>query len=306
MSALASDLQIHRVDVQHRESADPDVWVAEPVRSVLGPMRAARRLLSAWLQRCLRQGAAHAAAPTVPVPPVRAIERHVDEAIGHAAGESLAIARDDLIGGLRGLVARIVRRGEAGGAEPGRLYDQAVEGGLTALQQLAEIEVELTARQAWTDPLTGLPGRRALQQRLISEHALLRRHASPSVLVLLDLDRFKPVNDRWGHLVGDRYLAAFARALQAGLRPYDAAFRYGGDEFVLLLPRAGVEQARAVVERLRRDMVATPLINVDGHALYASFSAGLAPLESGRSIVQTIGEADAMLYAAKAATPRAS
>ncbi|MDE2255929.1 MAG: GGDEF domain-containing protein, partial [Betaproteobacteria bacterium] len=207
-------------------------------------MRTARDLFAAWLRRCLRQGAYRQRARAVAAVPTQAITRHLSEAVqGMAGAASLALAQTNLAEALVGIELLVEKLAAAIKVQPEALqvYDQLVERGLETLQHLAEIEVELTAQQAGLDPLTGLPGRRALQHCLLAEQARVRRHADDCALVLIDLDYFKRVNDRYGHLVGDRYLAAFACVLGAELRPYDRAFRYGGDEFVLCLPQATTE-----------------------------------------------------------------
>lgn len=305
MSALAAELKADptapflalRATVSPRPAADTGLPEARPP----GAMRAARRLLVSWLHRSLRQRAR-----TVAPVPLDGIERYLRHALDGAADSgALELFRTDLLRSLRSIDARIARLGEAGvsQAEVRRIHDEVVASGLAALQHLAEIEVELTAQQAWLDPLTGLPGRRALQQRLQTEHARVRRHGEVCGIALIDLDRFKPVNDNYGHQVGDRYLAAFADALRSHLRPYDAAFRYGGDEFVLCLPQATQDQAVAVMARLREAMRAAPLLQVQGTPLYAEFSCGVAALDAAKTVAQSVGEADARLYLAKAQLP---
>ncbi|HKR98141.1 MAG TPA: diguanylate cyclase [Candidatus Dormibacteraeota bacterium] len=105
--------------------------------------------------------------------------------------------------------------------------------------------------QAIRDPLTGLLNHRAFQERLGVELARARRESFEVALVALDLDHFKPINDRCGHAVGDEALMTVARTINGSLRPSDVAGRVGGDEFMVALPAAGVEQAQAVVSRLR-------------------------------------------------------
>ncbi|MBW4048560.1 MAG: GGDEF domain-containing protein [Proteobacteria bacterium] len=265
-------------------------------------MRTARDLFAAWLQRCLRQGAYRQRAQAVAAVPTQAITRHLDQAVqGVAEAASLALAQTNLAEALVDIELLVESLAAAIKTQPEalRIYDQLVERGLETLQHLAQIEVELTAQQAGLDPLTGLPGRRALQHCLLAEQARVRRHADDCALVLIDLDCFKRVNDRYGHLAGDRYLAAFAGVLGAELRPYDRAFRYGGDEFVLCLPQATTEQASAAVERIRGRLKRQPLLVIMGQPLYAEFSAGIAALERGQSVTHSLAEADASLYAAK-------
>ncbi len=268
-------------------------------------IRAARRMLTAWLQRCLRQGAYRQRVQAVAALPLEAIEGQLRSALDAQEHDGVEPVHAELMAELRGIAGRVARLAAAHKSQPEalRAYDALVESGLRALHRLSELEVELTARQAWLDPLTGLPGRRVLQQRLLAEHARVRRHGGSCALAMLDLDRFKPINDRYGHLAGDRFLAEFAAALRAALRPYDSAFRYGGDEFVLCLPQTGLAEAEAAVARIQQCIAARPLLHVHGQPMHAAFSAGIALLDAGRSLMQSVAEADARLYAAKSGSP---
>jgi len=118
-----------------------------------------------------------------------------------------------------------------------------------ALQNARDYREKL--EQAIRDPLTGLLNHRAFQERLGVELARARREGYQVALVALDLDHFKPINDRCGHAVGDQALMAVARTIAASLRPSDVAGRVGGDEFMVALPGAGTSEAQMVVSRLR-------------------------------------------------------
>lgn len=146
-------------------------------------------------------------------------------------------------------------------------------------------EVRSTARH---DPLTGLPNRRLLDERLPQEMARARRALSPLCLALLDLDRFRAYNDAHGHPAGDAVLRECAAAWDAELRGEDTLVRIGGEEFLVLLPNCTPVQAAAIVERLR---AVTP----EGHTC----SAGLACWDLVESGADLIGRADNALYAAK-------
>lgn len=121
-----------------------------------------------------------------------------------------------------------------------------------ALQQ-ATREME---RLAYTDPLTGLPNRRAFIQRLQEECDRIRRHGGDLSAILLDLDLFKNVNDTYGHDAGDRVLESVAGRIKANSRACDLAARLGGEEFALLLPGSTLNEARRVAERLRATIAA--------------------------------------------------
>ena len=157
-----------------------------------------------------------------------------------------------------------------------------------------EAELRELARR---DPLTGLPNRRALAERFDAEHAHQRSTGSALALVLVDVDHFKRINDRFGHAEGDRVLQALAQAVAQGLRASDAVFRIGGEEFALLMPGADGPQALARVQALHASLgVRTP----DGAAV--TFSAGVAACaDASASLDALLHQADEALYRAKAA-----
>lgn len=105
--------------------------------------------------------------------------------------------------------------------------------------------------RAQRDPLTGLFNRQTLCERLEAEWHRTRRYPRPFALALLDCDGFKPLNDRYGHLVGDVVLRRIATVLQAQVRGYDTCCRWGGDEFVLLFPETDLQEVEVIVERIQ-------------------------------------------------------
>jgi diguanylate cyclase (GGDEF)-like protein len=157
---------------------------------------------------------------------------------------------------------------------------------------------------ALKDGLTGVLNRRALGEALAAELARARRHRRPLTLVLIDADRFKQVNDRHGHQSGDAVLVAIAQRLQALTRPYDHLGRYGGEEFVLLLPDldAGRPEGRARIDAFHRAISASPIVLPAGTSLDITCSFGVAGTVGGRldGPDELIARADAALYRAKA------
>jgi two-component system, cell cycle response regulator len=148
---------------------------------------------------------------------------------------------------------------------------------------------------ALLDPLTGLHNRRFMNERLPAEIARAQRAGVTLAMSLIDLDDFKTINDRFGHVAGDRALVAFAVALRAGSRSYDAICRFGGDEFVWLLPACDASSARAACAQLRaRHSWALPDLPV------FTFSAGLAQFpDDGGSWTDLFRVADRNLGEAK-------
>ncbi len=168
----------------------------------------------------------------------------------------------------------------------------------TIQRELAEqqIEAEVFRRMAMFDPLTGLYNRRFAEQRLKAEIARSERRGLSMIVVLLDLNDFKKINDGHGHLVGDQVLKEFAKCLTSSTRGSDLAVRWGGDEFMLLLLDCGVEQLSLVLQRLDGFSV-----EVRGNRLPVLFSVGWKSYEPGDDFECLIEEADRNLYSHKAA-----
>jgi diguanylate cyclase (GGDEF)-like protein len=149
------------------------------------------------------------------------------------------------------------------------------------------------------DPLTGLANRRAF---LADAEALIATRASrsePLAALVADLDRFKTINDRFGHAVGDRVLGIFAAVLDRNVRPGDLAGRLGGEEFAILLPGTREEGARERAERIRQAF-AEVAGEIDGHPVGATVSIGVAALRIGtHDLLGLLHRADSALYQAK-------
>jgi len=149
------------------------------------------------------------------------------------------------------------------------------------------------------DALTGLLNRRAMEETLLVQMQRSRRTGEPFTVLMIDLDHFKTVNDRHGHAAGDRALKHTAAALKAELREVDAVGRFGGEEFLILMPGATVETALPVAERLRQALVIDAAA-VDGAALLLSASIGIAQWrEPAEEPSRLLMRADAALYDAK-------
>jgi diguanylate cyclase (GGDEF)-like protein len=150
------------------------------------------------------------------------------------------------------------------------------------------------------DDLTGLANRRAALEHIRDELAVRGRHEPLMSLALMDIDRFKLVNDRHGHAAGDAVLKRFGECAQAAVRQGDLLARWGGEEFLFIMPAAGAHQAVAALERLRhrlRDVVFDDI--ADGLAV--TFSAGVAECAGQHDLEAAIARADAAMYQAKRA-----
>jgi two-component system, cell cycle response regulator len=151
------------------------------------------------------------------------------------------------------------------------------------------------------DPLTRVYNRRYLVQHLATELAFAERHQTSISIVLLDIDRFKQVNDEHGHQTGDQVLERVAGIVAAQVRTEDVVARYGGEEFMVVLRETPVGGAEVLGERIRRAVAETVITTSDGDALQVTLSAGCASLSctGGRRLADLIQVADRRLYQAK-------
>ncbi len=157
------------------------------------------------------------------------------------------------------------------------------------------------SRDAMMDGLTGLFNRKAFLQNVGGTFSFCRRHGQDLSLLMLDADHFKQVNDRYGHLAGDRALRFIADVIRRGLRESDIAGRYGGEEFAIALPHTAGEGAFRVAERIRRLCSASPVL-IGHHKVRLTVSIGVSTMDrSTESLESLIAAADEALYAAKRA-----
>jgi diguanylate cyclase (GGDEF)-like protein len=152
---------------------------------------------------------------------------------------------------------------------------------------------------ATIDELTKLTNRRHMNELLEQEERRRDAARGPTCIALLDIDFFKRINDSFGHAAGDSVLRDFAQATRAELREGDALARWGGEEFLLMLPNTTADNAHKVLERMRARVAA--LEPCDGMEHRVSFSAGLSVWRTDEPIIETVNRADQALYAAKAA-----
>jgi diguanylate cyclase (GGDEF)-like protein len=152
-----------------------------------------------------------------------------------------------------------------------------------------------------SDPLTGLHNRRYLMDRLLQEMQRSDRHGEPLALAMIDLDAFKPINDQFGHVLGDKVLRAVGSAVSKSVRVSDIAARYGGDEFAVILPQTPAEGAMRVCERLLRNISDVVLQDDTGKMFRVTASLGLAyyPADDVETPEDLVHSADGALYGAK-------
>jgi diguanylate cyclase (GGDEF)-like protein len=219
------------------------------------------------MEKQLRLRAAHAKAAVVPARPRARNPEPVAEArAGPAASDPMRLAAE---------VARL-------------------EAELAAMRtRLAELE-----SRAERDPLTAVLNRRGFERELARAHSYLGRYGGTAALVYLDLDGFKPVNDRHGHAAGDAVLKAVAAALVTAVRGSDAVARLGGDEFAVLLWNLTAPDAQKKALSLEQ-AIAAATVAWDGAGLSVGASAGIAELGAEQDAAAVLARADAEMYARK-------
>jgi len=151
---------------------------------------------------------------------------------------------------------------------------------------------------AQKDPLTNALNRRGMDHAFRIEKARALRYESPLTLAMMDLDNFKQINDRFGHVTGDRALIHFVTTVHATLRPTDLTVRSGGEEFSVLFPACPVQEGIEAVERLQRELTRRPF-QFEQERLILTFSAGVAQWRPGETLEELMARADARLYEAK-------
>jgi len=157
---------------------------------------------------------------------------------------------------------------------------------------------ELEDLLSHVDPLTGVNSRTSLLTVLRELHALVKRNVMPCSVVMMDLDHFKGINDNYGHQAGDHVLVACAQYLMRHLRPYDKVFRYGGEEFVLILQNANPDVALSTVGLLRENLAKMPVQHND-MLIGVTASFGISGLSPEFTVEQSLDQADQALYKAK-------
>lgn len=215
----------------------------------------------------------------------------------HVPAEVAVVAPLDFGDGGAGLLILGKRMTEA----PYEPHDLALLRALADSSAIALRNAELLDRlraQATIDPLTGCHNRRGFDEILQLEVARARRYDRPLCLVLLDIDRFKSINDDFGHEVGDHALQRIGRAVRHTFRTTDSACRYGGEEFALIFPETGKEEGERLAERLRLLVESLPPNAEVPRSMTASFGVSCFP-DDADAIPELVRAADRALYLAK-------
>lgn len=159
-----------------------------------------------------------------------------------------------------------------------------------------EEQYAMLATESTTDPLTGLLNRRPMKDDISREQSRVRRYGDPFSLFVIDIDYFKKVNDTYGHMVGDNVIRKVGELLKSSVREYDKVYRFGGEEFVVLLPGISGDDARELAERLRK-LVETHHFSV---VRRLTVSIGIISCDEANTVDELLKKADKNLYMAKA------
>jgi len=185
----------------------------------------------------------------------------------------------------------------------GRVLRMEIATDITDIKKVEEtlkIEKEKAEKLCRTDELTGIRNRRAAFEEGMNIFKLAKRYRLSASIIMLDVDRFKQVNDRYGHAIGDRVLVDFARAVERNIREVDIFGRIGGEEFILILPETGGAEATGFAERLRTVVSALNVRDGQGNGFGVTCSFGVAACDDGyNSFEQVLTRADSALYQAK-------
>ncbi len=167
--------------------------------------------------------------------------------------------------------------------------------------QRLEANTRIEHRMARTDALTGIPNRRYVEEVIEAERARVVRYGGELSVGVMDVDRFKALNDEYGHEAGDEVLIQLARLARQSCRKGDVVGRYGGDEFLFVLPESGLDAAWEFADRFRRKVEQQPFRLPEGKFLSVNVSLGMAQIAREENLFQLVADADVALYEAKAA-----
>ncbi len=213
------------------------------------------------------------------------------------------VASADSLESLAGVVRQMVEESRAVHGLVSQTQERLRDGrqraaDLEAQVRTLETELRRLSDEVSTDVLTEVANRRGLMQAFDVETARLERQGGLLAIGLIDIDNFKKLNDTLGHQAGDVALKTLAGHVQKQLRPVDVVARFGGEEFVVLLPGAEVDEAQVTLTRLQRTLTASLFMH-DGREVFVTFSAGVTQFRPGELLEAALERADEALYEAK-------
>ena len=301
------------------EVAEDDSWVrgqTESLQQSLGEVpsvrsvRAASKMLAHTRaqQRTLREERDRARLALKDA--IQQMLTELDELGDHTGRFSDSVARyvdtvasADSLESLAGVVRQMVEESRAVHGLVSQTREKLSDGHRRAMEleervRTLEGELRKLSDEVSTDVLTEIANRRGLMQAFEIEQARLARQGGELAIGLLDVDNFKKLNDTLGHSVGDTALKSLAGHVQKQLRPADIIARFGGEEFVVLLPNTPVDEAQQALTRLQRTLTASLFMH-DGREVFVTFSAGVTRLRDGEALETALERADEALYEAK-------
>lgn len=197
------------------------------------------------------------------------------------------------------LAARLLDRSSETGTVSTDDFDAFTDALASLRLEVSALKRELEEALYNIDVLAGANNRLGMLSSLREQHGLAKRLAQSCSIAMMDIDNFKKVNDRYGHLAGDHVLQAAAEYLMRQIRPYDKLFRYGGEEFLLCLPNTDLVTGHALVERLRRGLADLP-ISIGAHdPIRITMSFGVTTIDPNHTVEESIAAADQAMYQAK-------
>jgi len=200
---------------------------------------------------------------------------------------------------VRGIVSNLLVETQHA-AEKSRTLEEQLS---RASGEVAELRknLEVVRREALTDPLTGIPNRKLFESRLREAARNAVETGEAMALLMLDIDHFKRFNDTYGHQLGDQVLRLVAKTLADGVKGRDTPARFGGEEFVIVLPQTRLENAVTLGEQIRRTMARHKVVRKDSGEEYGviALSVGASAYRPGEDLAELIRRADAALYHAK-------
>jgi diguanylate cyclase len=214
-----------------------------------------------------------------------------------------SIEQADSLESLAGLVRDMVQQsrdvqGEVASASARLQAGQAEAALLSTRVRELEGELRRVSEELSIDALTQVANRRGLADAFAAESARHGRDGATLAVALIDIDNFKKLNDSLGHSVGDEALKSLAARVRGALRPVDHVARFGGEEFVLLLPATDVGPAQEALTRLQRELTASLFMH-EGREVFVTFSGGVTAWRAGETLDAAIERADEALYEAK-------
>ena len=178
-------------------------------------------------------------------------------------------------------------------------YEHFIESEASFSESLINLRDELYELLLSFDFLTGIFNRQAFFHILEQEYARVTRFNEHDSIVLLDIDNFKNINDKFGHAGGDKALISIASFITENMRPYDFICRYGGEEFLICMPKTTIEMSHNIVDRIREDLSKKKIRVSDDDYINVTASFGIAPMSAEEELNDTIEHADKALYQAK-------